>query len=146
MLTKCLSKLHALTDIWFYRRFIQAAQAFYKVLYMAFVVFGFTCKNRFNVQENLITTWGIVVQAPCVELEFLANYLAELTLVEYSFLRFLPSLIAASAVFLARWTLSQSDHPWVNLCLSSSVRRFFFSIMFRTIFWNIFMFACRILR
>ncbi|KAF3447210.1 hypothetical protein FNV43_RR12390 [Rhamnella rubrinervis] len=51
-------------------------------------------------------------KAPCVELEFLANYLAELTLVEYSFLRFLPSLIAASAVFLARWTLSQSDHPW----------------------------------
>ncbi|XP_010670757.1 cyclin-A2-2 isoform X1 [Beta vulgaris subsp. vulgaris] len=47
-----------------------------------------------------------------VDLEFLANYLAELTLVEYNFLRFLPSLIAASAVFLARWTLDQSDHPW----------------------------------
>ncbi|KAL0856264.1 hypothetical protein Bca101_061417 [Brassica carinata] len=46
------------------------------------------------------------------ETEFLANYLAELTLVEYSFLRFLPSLIAASAVFLARWTLDQSKHPW----------------------------------
>ncbi|XP_059658059.1 cyclin-A2-2 [Cornus florida] len=46
------------------------------------------------------------------ELEFLANYLAELTLVEYSFLKILPSLIAASAVFLARWTLNQSDHPW----------------------------------
>ncbi|KAL3498333.1 hypothetical protein ACH5RR_041065 [Cinchona calisaya] len=49
---------------------------------------------------------------PSVELEFLANYLAELTLLEYSFLKFLPSLIAASAVFLARWTLDQSDHPW----------------------------------
>ncbi|TKY58182.1 Cyclin-A2-2 protein [Spatholobus suberectus] len=47
-----------------------------------------------------------------VELEFLANYLAELTLVEYSFLQFLPSMIAASAVLLARWTLSQSEHPW----------------------------------
>ncbi|XP_020223100.1 cyclin-A2-2 isoform X2 [Cajanus cajan] len=46
------------------------------------------------------------------ELEFLANYLAELTLVEYSFLQFLPSLIAASAVLLARWTLNQSEHPW----------------------------------
>ncbi|EEF45957.1 cyclin A, putative [Ricinus communis] len=64
----------------FLRRFIQAAQASYKV--------------------------------PCVELEFLANYLAELTLIEYDFLKFLPSLIAASAVFLARWTLNQSDHPW----------------------------------
>ncbi|KAK8500163.1 hypothetical protein V6N12_002271 [Hibiscus sabdariffa] len=61
-------------------RFIQAAQATYKV--------------------------------PCLELEFLAKYLAELTLLEYSFLRFLPSNIAASVVFLARWTLNQSDHPW----------------------------------
>ncbi|KAG8491726.1 hypothetical protein CXB51_015150 [Gossypium anomalum] len=49
---------------------------------------------------------------PCIELEFLANYLAELSLVEYNFLKFLPSLIAASAVFLARWTLNQSVHPW----------------------------------
>ncbi|KAL3633449.1 hypothetical protein CASFOL_022211 [Castilleja foliolosa] len=47
-----------------------------------------------------------------VELEFLANYLAELTLIDYNFLKFLPSLIAASAVFLARWTLDHSQHPW----------------------------------
>ncbi|TYI79276.1 hypothetical protein E1A91_D05G011600v1 [Gossypium mustelinum] len=66
----------------FLRRFIQAAQASYKV--------------------------------PCLELEFLAKYLAELTLLQYSFLKFLPSNIAASAVFLARWTLNQSDHPWQN--------------------------------
>ncbi|KAG2691593.1 hypothetical protein I3843_08G015900 [Carya illinoinensis] len=64
----------------FLRRFIQAAQASYKL--------------------------------PSVELEFLANYLAELTLLEYNFLKFLPSLIAAAAVFLARWTLDQSEHPW----------------------------------
>ncbi|XP_061346281.1 cyclin-A2-2-like [Gastrolobium bilobum] len=51
-------------------------------------------------------------KVPRVELEFLANYLAELTLVEYRFLQFLPSLIAASALFLARWTLNQSEHPW----------------------------------
>ncbi|KAJ6295508.1 hypothetical protein OIU76_027410 [Salix suchowensis] len=51
-------------------------------------------------------------KVPRVELEFLANYLAELTLVEYNFLKLLPSLVAASAVFLARWTLDQSDHPW----------------------------------
>ncbi|CAA7403095.1 unnamed protein product [Spirodela intermedia] len=51
-------------------------------------------------------------EAPSLALEFLANYLAELTLVEYSFLRFLPSLIAAAAVFLARWTLDESTPPW----------------------------------
>ncbi|KAK4365792.1 hypothetical protein RND71_013672 [Anisodus tanguticus] len=51
-------------------------------------------------------------EVPSVELEFMANYLAELTLAEYSFLKFLPSITAASAVFLARWTLDQSNHPW----------------------------------
>lgn len=51
-------------------------------------------------------------EVPSVELEFMANYLAELTLVDYSFLKLLPSLIAASAVFLARWILDQSKHPW----------------------------------
>nr|XP_043607588.1 cyclin-A2-2-like [Erigeron canadensis] len=51
-------------------------------------------------------------KAPVVELEFLANYLAELTLIDYSFLKFLPSLIAASAIFLAKWTLDQDEDPW----------------------------------
>ncbi|XP_043723690.1 cyclin-A2-1-like isoform X2 [Telopea speciosissima] len=51
-------------------------------------------------------------KVPSLELEFLANYLAELTLIDYTFLKFLPSLVAASAVFLARWTLDQSCHPW----------------------------------
>ncbi|KAG0487449.1 hypothetical protein HPP92_009544 [Vanilla planifolia] len=51
-------------------------------------------------------------KAPSLPLGYLANYFAELSLVEYSFLKFLPSVIAASAVFLARWTLDQSDHPW----------------------------------
>ncbi|XP_024994595.1 cyclin-A2-3-like isoform X1 [Cynara cardunculus var. scolymus] len=50
--------------------------------------------------------------APVIELEFLANYLAELTLIDYSFLKFLPSLIAASAIFLAKWTLDQDEDPW----------------------------------
>ncbi|KDP37173.1 hypothetical protein JCGZ_06229 [Jatropha curcas] len=51
-------------------------------------------------------------KTPSYELEYLADYLAELTLIDYSFLNFLPSVIAASAVFLARWTLDQTIHPW----------------------------------
>ncbi|XP_078179019.1 cyclin-A2-1-like [Carex rostrata] len=35
----------------------------------------------------------------------LTNYLAELALLEYCFLKFLPSVIALGAVFLAQWTL-----------------------------------------
>ncbi|KAF7814318.1 cyclin-A2-4 [Senna tora] len=51
-------------------------------------------------------------KSPSLELEYLANFLAELALMDYGFLTFLPSIIAASAVFLARWTLNQSYHPW----------------------------------
>ncbi|KAG8381884.1 hypothetical protein BUALT_Bualt05G0019200 [Buddleja alternifolia] len=62
--------------------------------------------------RRFIQAAQVSYKVPSVELEFLANYLAELTLIEYSFVKFLPSLIAASAIFLARWTLDQSDHPW----------------------------------
>ncbi|XP_022879684.1 cyclin-A2-2-like [Olea europaea var. sylvestris] len=62
--------------------------------------------------RRFIQAAQVSYEVPSVELEFLANYLAELTLTEYSLLEFLPSLVAASAVFLARWTLDQSDHPW----------------------------------
>lgn len=65
------------------------------------------------------------MQVPLIELELLANYLAELTLVEYTFLRFMPSIIAASAVFLARWTLDQTDHPWVSSCFLNRDKWFF---------------------
>ena len=51
-------------------------------------------------------------KAPCATLGYLGNYLAELTLTDYSFLKFHPSVVAASAVFLAKWTLDQSDLPW----------------------------------
>lgn len=51
-------------------------------------------------------------QIPSLELEFLTNYLVELTLIDYNFLVFVPSTVAASAVFLARWMLDQTCHPW----------------------------------
>jgi cyclin A len=51
-------------------------------------------------------------KAPSLSLEFLGNFLAELTLMEYSFLPYLPSLIAASAVFMAKLTLDSNRHPW----------------------------------
>jgi len=67
-----------------------------------------------TVKTNFyISNWNL--QDPSLELEYLANYLAELTLIDYGFLNFLPSAIAASVVFLARWTLDQSNHPWVHI-------------------------------
>ncbi|MCL7023258.1 hypothetical protein MKW94_012742, partial [Papaver nudicaule] len=45
-------------------------------------------------------------------LECLANYVAELSLLEYGMLCYSPSLIAASAVFLARFILAPAKRPW----------------------------------
>ena len=60
-----------------------------------------------------------LLQVPSLQLEFLANYLAELSLLDYSFLCFLPSLIAASAVFLAKFILAPSRKPWVCIMMES---------------------------
>ncbi|PKI42464.1 hypothetical protein CRG98_037137 [Punica granatum] len=47
-----------------------------------------------------------------MQLECLANYLAELSLLEYSMLSYAPSLIAASSIFLANYILVPSKRPW----------------------------------
>jgi cyclin-A len=48
-----------------------------------------------------------------LHLEFIANYICELSLLEYSLLRYAPSLIAASSVFLAKIVLIPTKSPWV---------------------------------
>ncbi|KAI7735907.1 hypothetical protein M8C21_008622 [Ambrosia artemisiifolia] len=53
---------------------------------------------------------------PNLQLEFLSYYLAELSLLEYSCIKFLPSLVAASVAFLSRFMLKPESHPW-NLAL-----------------------------
>ncbi|KAL6847009.1 hypothetical protein ACP4OV_022862 [Aristida adscensionis] len=44
--------------------------------------------------------------------EFLGSYLAELSLVDYGCLRFLPSVVAASVMFVARLTINPQSNPW----------------------------------
>ncbi|XP_076925073.1 G2/mitotic-specific cyclin C13-1-like [Bidens hawaiensis] len=51
-------------------------------------------------------------EAPKLQLEFLGNYLAELSLLEYGCLKFLPSMVAASVIFLSRFTLKPRSPPW----------------------------------
>ncbi|KAF3447024.1 hypothetical protein FNV43_RR12204 [Rhamnella rubrinervis] len=53
-----------------------------------------------------------VNEVQSMQLECLANYLAELSLLEYSMLCYAPSLIAASAIFLANFILLPSKRPW----------------------------------
>ncbi|GAB4852284.1 cyclin [Ancistrocladus abbreviatus] len=52
------------------------------------------------------------LKKPSLQLEFLANYLAELSLLDYGCIKFLPSLVAASIVFLANFTINPEKHPW----------------------------------
>ncbi|KAH0988423.1 hypothetical protein GBA52_015600 [Prunus armeniaca] len=51
-------------------------------------------------------------KTPNLQLEFLVCYLAELSLLDYKLVKFLPSLVAASVVFLARFMTRTKIHPW----------------------------------
>ncbi|XP_072998464.1 cyclin-A1-4-like isoform X3 [Typha latifolia] len=51
-------------------------------------------------------------EAPLLQLEFLANYVAELSLLEYGLLCYSPSLVAASSIFLAKFILQPTKNPW----------------------------------
>ncbi|VAH03766.1 cyclin-A1-4-like isoform X1 [Triticum dicoccoides] len=57
-------------------------------------------------------------EGPALHLEFLASYITELSLLEYSLLCHVPSLIAASSIFLANFILKPTKNPWQNTTLS----------------------------
>ncbi|XP_027902007.1 putative cyclin-A3-1 isoform X2 [Vigna unguiculata] len=51
-------------------------------------------------------------KASNLQFEFLSCYLADLSLLDYDCLKILPSIVAASAVFLARFIIAPEVHPW----------------------------------
>ncbi|XP_059644235.1 G2/mitotic-specific cyclin C13-1-like [Cornus florida] len=51
-----------------------------------------------------------------LQFEFLSCYLAEISLLDYDCLCFLPSVVAASVVFISRFIIQPDMHPW-NLAL-----------------------------
>jgi cyclin A len=61
-----------------------------------------------------------------MQLEYLADYLAELSLLEYDMLKYTPSLIAASAAFLAKYILLPRKKPWVCIARNLFYRGIFF--------------------
>jgi hypothetical protein len=62
------------------------------------------CTSLFNL---------FFLQGSALHLEFLASYISELSLLEYSLLCYVPSLIAASSIFLANFILKPTKNPWV---------------------------------
>ncbi|KAK7351609.1 hypothetical protein VNO77_11184 [Canavalia gladiata] len=70
-----------------------------------------------NPTVNTFLSWFADVASenqkkPNTQIEFLGCYLSELGLLDYDCLRFLPSVLAASAIFLARFIVSPEVHPW----------------------------------
>ena len=55
-----------------------------------------------------------LLQRSILLMEFLGSYLAELSLLDYGCLRFLPSIVAASVMFVARLTIDPDVNPWVR--------------------------------
>ncbi|ESW08719.1 hypothetical protein PHAVU_009G069000 [Phaseolus vulgaris] len=53
-------------------------------------------------------------KTPNLKVEFLSFYLAELSLLDYDCIRFLPSIVAASSLFLASFIISPEVHPWTS--------------------------------
>lgn len=77
--------------------------------------FQLTTPNAYVFLKRFCKVAGII-SSPRSKTEFLANFLVELTLQEYKMLKYLPSMIAASAVYLALKTMGQpcwvrSFHP-----------------------------------
>ncbi|KEH35767.1 carboxy-terminal domain cyclin [Medicago truncatula] len=96
----------------------------------------FTTRDKFNKEEvqemenKILKTLDFDLSNPTVmtflrqesaksdsylQFEFLTNYLAELSLLDYDCLSFLPSLVAASVVFLARIIFWPKSLPWATL-------------------------------
>ncbi|GAU42914.1 hypothetical protein TSUD_86520 [Trifolium subterraneum] len=73
-----------------------------------------------NVITFLKRFIGIASENPktCnLQFEYLCNYLAELSLLDYECIRFLPSVVAASVIFLARFIIRPGVNPWTSsLC------------------------------
>ena len=78
-------------------------------LMLARLNFQLTAPNAFVFVKRFAKVAGIAT-TPRSTTELLANYLVELTLQDYKMLKYLPSTICASAVYLALKTSGQT--PW----------------------------------
>lgn len=73
--------------------------------------FQLTTPNALVFLKRFTKVAGILAN-PRSKTELLANYLVELTLQEYKMLKYVPSLIAAAATYLALKTMGQN--PWTS--------------------------------
>lgn len=100
------------------RRFTRVAQEDYNVSEIS-TLFVF-CRSAAKGMSEFLLDYLLLFffvwfsQASNLQLEFLGYYLAELSLLDYACVKFLPSSVAASVIFLARFITQPSKHPWVS--------------------------------
>ncbi|KAL5075687.1 hypothetical protein RYX36_014671 [Vicia faba] len=80
-----------------------------------FLKFEMTAPTTRCFLRRFITVAQQTCEVPLMQLEYLADYLAELSLIEYDMLKYTPSLIAASATFLAKYILLPMEKPWNSM-------------------------------
>lgn len=99
----------------FFRRLTRVAQEDNKVRKIPI-----SCAFVLKVMATIICHWLYncfgLLQASSLQLEFLGYYLAELSLLDYGCVKFLPSMVAASVTFLTRFIIQPKRHPWVRVC------------------------------
>ncbi|XWS68093.1 hypothetical protein CRYUN_Cryun04dG0060600 [Craigia yunnanensis] len=66
--------------------------------------------------RNFLRILMRAAQEKCIyqelQLEFLSCYLAELSLLDYGCVQFLPSIVASAAIFISRFMIQPKSHPW----------------------------------
>ncbi|KAK9743487.1 hypothetical protein RND81_03G242800 [Saponaria officinalis] len=77
-----------------------------------FLKFEMTAPTTKSFLRRFVRAAQVTNEISSIQLECFANYVAELSLLEYHMLQYAPSLIAASAVFLTKYILSPSYKPW----------------------------------
>ncbi|XP_022148719.1 cyclin-A3-1-like [Momordica charantia] len=87
-----------------------------QVLSMEREVRKFLCHEGAPTIKNFLRIFTRVAlenwKAPDMQFEFLSCYLAELSLLDHRCAQSLPSIVAASAIFLSRLTIQPEKHPW----------------------------------
>lgn len=89
--------------------------------WVAYLFLYYACQFAHTIRMYDVEIFGWLVslcllQVPNTQFEFLCYYLADLSLLDYKCVKFLPSLVAASVVLLARFLIHPKMHPWVRNC------------------------------
>ncbi|KAJ3694516.1 hypothetical protein LUZ60_009996 [Juncus effusus] len=77
-----------------------------------FLKFEMTAPTAKCFLRRFVRAAQLCEEAPILQLEFLASYIAELSLLEYNLLSYPPSHIAAASIFLAKFILHPLKNPW----------------------------------